>query len=77
MECAEDAFTDDVAQLVLRHPPVQTKRGDDVQIIDAGLRRHVDDLLHHQLAHIGRRHRRQREREVVERDRELHSAPQE
>jgi len=29
------------------------QRRDDVQVVDAGLGRHVDDLLHHELAHVG------------------------
>ena len=76
MEGAEDAVADDVAQLVIGHPPVQAKRGDDVKVVDARLSGHVDDLFHHELAYIGRGHGRQWQREVVERDRQLHPASQ-
>ena len=76
VERREDPLSDDVAQLVLGHASVEAKRGDDVQIVDAGLGRHVDDLLHHQLPHVRRRHRRQRKREIVEGDRQLHAPAQ-
>ena len=76
MEGAENSLTDYVSQLVLGHAPMQTKRRDDVQVIDAGLRGHVDDLFHHELAHIRGGHRRQWQREVVEGDRQLHPSPQ-
>ena len=76
MKRGEDAVADDVPQLVVGHAAVQAERGDDVQVIDARLRGHVDDLFHHQLPDIGRGHRRQRQRQVVERDRQLHAAPQ-
>ena len=59
MKRAEDAIADDVPKLVIRHPPVQAKRGDDVKVVDASLRGHVDDLFHHELAHVGRGHGRQ------------------
>src|ERR1044072_4027318 len=74
MERAEDAVTDYVPELVVGDPPVQPERGDDVQVVDAGLGRHIDDLLHHELADVGRRHGRQRQGKVVERDGELHPA---
>ncbi len=76
MEGGEDPLADDVSQLVLGHAAVQAERGDQVDVFHAGLRRHVDDLFHHELAHIRRRHRRQRQRQVVEGDRQLHAPPQ-
>ena len=60
-----------------RHAPVQAERRDQVDVLDSGLRGHVDDLFHDQLAHVRRRHRRQREREVVEGDGQFHAATQE
>ena len=73
MEGREDALADDVPELVLGHSPVEPKRGDDVQVLDPDLRGHVDDLFHHKLPNVGRRHRRERKREVVKSDRQLHA----
>ena len=58
-EGAEDPIADDMTDLILGHPSVQAEGSDQVYVLHAGLRRHVDDFLHHQLAHIGRGHRRQ------------------
>ena len=77
MKRRKDALADDVAQLVFSHSPVQAQRRDDVQVVDAGLGCHVNDLFHHELAHVGRGHRRQRQGQVVEGDRQLHPASQE
>src|SRR2546430_2945346 len=60
-ERREDALADDVAELVLGHAAVQTQSRDDVQVVDSGLGGHVDDLFHHQLAHVRRSHRRSEE----------------
>ena len=63
-------------ELVFCHPAVQTQRRDDVEIVDPGFCGHVDDLFHHELAHVRRGHRRQWQREVVKGDRELHATPE-
>ena len=75
-EGREDAIAHDVPDLVSGHAPVKAERGDEVDVLHARLGGHVDDLLHHELPHVRRRHRRQRERQVVERDRQLHASPQ-
>ena len=70
------AVADGVAQLGLGHAAVQGERGDEVHVVDAGLRRHVEHRLDHALADVGPAHRRQRQRDVVERDRQLHAREQ-
>ncbi len=72
-EGAEDAVADDVADLVGRHPAMQAQGGDEVDVLHARLRGHVDDLFHDQLANVGRGHRGERQREIVERDGQLHA----
>ncbi len=68
-----DPVAEGVAQLLLGHAPVQRERGDQHDVVDARLGRHVEHGLDHHLADVGRLHRRQRERDVVEADGELHA----
>ena len=74
MKGAEDPLAHDVPQLVVGHAPVQPQGRDDVQVLDACLGGHVDDLLHHELPYVRRGHGRQREGEIVEGDGQLHAA---
>jgi hypothetical protein len=71
-----DAITDRVTQLGLGHTSVQRQCGDDVHVIDAGLGGHVEYAFDHSLTNIGIAHRRQRQRDVVERDRQFHARVQ-
>ena len=52
---------------------MQRKGGDEHDVVDAGVGRHVEHGLDDHLADVGRFHRRERERNVVEADRQLHS----
>ncbi len=75
-ERCEDAIAHDVADLVRGHAAVQAERGDQVDVLDTRLGGHVDDLLHDQLSDIRGRHGRQRQRQVVEGDGQLHATPE-
>ena len=46
---------------------------DDVNIVDAVAGQHVEHDFEHRLPHVGRRHRRQRQTDVVDRDRHSHA----
>ncbi len=63
--------------LVGRHPPVQRVGHRQLDVLDAAARGELDHLLEDQLADVGALHRRQRQRDVVDRDRELHPRLQE
>ena len=71
-----DPVADGVAQLVLGHAPVQGEGGDELHVVDAGRGGQVEHLLDDPLADVGPLHRGQRQRDVVEGDRELHAWPQ-
>jgi hypothetical protein len=71
-----DPVTDGVAQLGLGHAPVQGEGGNDVDVVDAGLGRLVEHRLDDALAHVGAAHGWQGQRDVVERDGQLHARPQ-
>ena len=72
LECVVDAIPDGVAQLVLRHPPVEGEGGDEVHVVDAGISRHVEHGFDHALADIRSTHLRQRQAHVVKGDRQFH-----
>ena len=71
-EGAEHALADHPLDLACGHPPVERVRGDDLDVVDAGFRRERQDALEDHLPRIGTSHRRQRQRDVVERDRQSH-----
>ena len=71
-----DAVADGVAQLGLGHAAVQGEGGDEVDVVDAGRGGQVEHRLDDPLADVGPAHRRQRQRDVVEGDRELHARAQ-
>ncbi len=73
VERPEDPLADDVPQLGRRHPPVQRVGRDDLDVVDPGLGGHGQHLLDDALAHVGRAHRRQRQRDVVEGDGQAHA----
>ena len=75
-ECVVDAIADGVAQLGFGHASMQRERGDEVNVVDAGLGGHVEHRFDDALADIGLAHRGQRQRNVVERDGELHARTQ-
>ena len=68
-----DTVADGVAQLGLGHPPVEGEGHDELDVVDPGLGRQVEHLLDHQLADVGALHGRQRQRDVVEGDGQLHA----
>jgi hypothetical protein len=68
-----DAVAQAVPQLGLGHAPVQCERRDQVYVVDADLGRDVEHRLDHALADVGSAHLGQRQRDVVERDGELHA----
>ena len=72
-EGLEDAVAEGVAELGIGHPAVKSERGDQHDIVDAGVRREIEDRFDHPLAHVGGAHGRQGERDVVERDRQPHA----
>ena len=59
-------------QLRRRHTPVQRKRGDDLDVVHACARGGLEHVLHDAPADVRRLHLRQRQRDVVERDRQFH-----
>ena len=65
-----------VAQLGLGHAPVQGEGGDEVDVVDAGRRGHVQHGLDDALADVGPAHRGQRQGDVVEGDGQLHARRQ-
>ena len=75
-EGVEHPLAQGVAQLVVGHPAVQGQRRDQVHVVHPGRGRHVEDLLDDPLADVGAPHRRQRQRDVVEGDGQLHAGPQ-
>ena len=76
MKRVVDAIAERVAQLVLVHPPVQTQRGDDVDVVDACVSGEIEHCLDDSLAVVGRAHLGQRQADVVEGDRQLHPREQ-
>ena len=72
IELVEDAPADRAFELVGRHAAVQRERGDQVDVVDAGAVGALEHLLDHQRADVRLAHRRQRQADVVERDRQLH-----
>ena len=72
-EGLENAVAESVAELRIGHPAVQSERCDQHDIVDARVRRQVEDRFDNPLAHVGGAHGRKRERDVVERDRQPHA----
>ncbi|GEM_PF-6883158 len=77
MERVEDPVTEDVTQLVVVHPTVESKGGDDVHVVDTGFGGHVEHRLDDALPRIGTSHLRQRQARVIEADREAHPCVEE
>ena len=76
VERVVDPVAERVAQLVLVHPAVQAERGDDVHVVDAGVGGEIEHCFDDALAVVGRAHLRQRQADIVERDRQLHPREQ-
>ncbi len=72
----EDAVADDVAHLLGRHPPVDRRGDDDLDVLDAVVGEELEDDGEHALAHVGPAHRRERQRDVVDGDDDLHPRAQ-
>ena len=60
MELVEDLRTNHALHFPLSHLAVQGIGNDDVHVIDAMAREHIEDNLQHRLTNIRRSHRRQR-----------------
>ena len=71
-----DPVADGVAQLGLGHAPVQGQGGDQLHVVDPGGGGLVEHGLDDPLADVGAGHGRQRQRDVVEGDRQLHAREQ-
>ncbi len=76
-ERAEDPLADDRLDLGRGHPAVQRVGDDQLDVVDAGLGGAREDGLDDPLADVGQAHRRQRQADVVEGDRQLHAGAQE
>ena len=76
IELVEDARADRALELGRRHPAVQRERGDQVDVVDAGAVGALEHVLDHAAADVGQLHRRQRQADVVEGDRQLHARAQ-
>ena len=68
-----DPVAQGVTELVLGHAPVQGQSGDEHDVVDPGVGRHVEHGLDDHLADVGCLHRGERQRDVVEADRQLHA----
>ena len=73
LERVEDPSSERVPQLVVVHASVQGERGDQHDVVDRGFGREVEHGLDDALAYVGRAHGGKRQRDVVERDRQLHA----
>ena len=58
------------------HAAVNRGGDDDLDVVDAVVGEELEDDREHALAHVGPAHRRQRHRDVVDRDDDLHPGPQ-
>ena len=76
IEASEHAFPHRALDLLGGHPSVERVGDDQLQVLDAGARGHLDHLLDDQLADVRSFHRRERDRYVVERDRQPHPCPE-
>ncbi len=72
-EGVEDPLPERVSQLVVGHAAVEGERRDEHDVVDSRLGRQVEYGLDDALADIRRLHRGQRERDVVESDRQFHA----
>ena len=61
-----------MADLVARHAAVHAGRDDHLDVVDAVIGEQLEHDREHALAHVGPAHRRQRQRDVVDRDDDLH-----
>ncbi len=68
----EDATADDVTDFVRGHAAMDARRDDDVEVVDAVIGEHLEDDREDALADVGAAHRRERERDVVDRDDDAH-----
>ena len=72
-ERTEDPLAHHPTDLVGGHPTVQGSGDDDLHVLDTVAGGQLDHLLEDPLPDVGQRHRRQRDRDVVHGDRELHA----
>ena len=72
----EDAVAHDVADLLGGHAPVDRRGDDDLDVLDPVVGEELEDDGEHALARVGPAHRRQRHRDVVDRDDDLHPRAQ-
>src|ERR1051325_1753415 len=69
----KNARPDHALHFPLRHLPVQGIGDDDVNVVDAVSREHVEHDLENRLPDVGRGHRRQRQTDVVDCDSPTHA----
>ena len=72
-----DAIAERMTKLVLGHAAMERQRSDEVYVIDTGCGGHIEHLLDDALPNVGLPHGRQRQRDVVEGDRQLHAGLEE
>ena len=72
----EDLVADDVANLPVFHAAMHAGRDDHLDIVDAVIREQIEHDGEHPFANVGAAHRRKRQRDVVDRDRDLHPRPE-
>ena len=77
VEAAVHALADHPLDLRGVHPTVQRGGHDQLHVLDARPSRHLDHVLQDPLPDVRGRHGRKRDRDVVDRDRELHPGAQE
>jgi len=77
MEGVEDFLPDHPLHLGVGHSPVERGGDDEMDVVHAGIGEQFQDNLQHRLAGVGGDHRRERERDVVQGDGDLHPRPEE
>ena len=76
-ECVVDPVADSVSKLGFGHPAMQGECRNEMDVVDACGSGNVEYLLDDPAADVGGCHRRQGQRDVVERNRQLHAGPHE
>ena len=68
----ERALADDAANLGFGHPAMQRGSDHEMHVVDAVVGQRLQHLVEHALANVGPAHLRQRQADVVDRDRHAH-----
>ena len=72
----ERALTNDTANLRFRHPPMQRGRDHEMNVVNPVVGQRLQHLVEQALANVGPAHLRQRQADVVDRDRHAHVGTQ-